>query len=294
MDGIVAVTVTPLKTGYSPDFEEAARQTEILCAENIDAIFPCSSTGEFTRLETEDKLQILRTVAQSTAGRKTLIAGACDASADGVIRYIESSKQLGYDACVVCPPYYYGLSQEAVLAFYRQICSAAGGMPVIAYHVPFFTTGIEIETLRHMLTIPNLTGLKDSSANMKRISHIVDIAASERPDFCVYTGTDDCLLPALTAGCRGSMTALGASMPRTIVSIYNAFSRDDMSEAMKIQRSILPILREADSLPFPLGYRLLAMVTGLRSEVPADDFTGDKWERVYANLLELLRQRGNK
>ena len=259
---LVAVTTTPFRQACHPDLELIAEQTEKLSGMDIDAIFPCASTGEFVRMSAEEKIEILQTVSQHNIGQKRLIAGACDASESGVIQFIEAAKQYAYDACVICPPYYYGLSQDNVLQFYQIVCEAAEGMPIIAYHVPFFTTGIELDTLCRMLQIHNLAGIKDSSANMKRIAHTCNIVKQERPEFMVYTGTDDCLLPALCAGCKGSMTALGASMPDTIRAIYNAFYQKDLDCAMSLQQSILPILREADSLPFPIGYKLLAEAMG--------------------------------
>ena len=255
---IIAVTVTPFDEKDDPDFEAIIAQTEALCNSEADAILPCASTGEFVMMDLPERAEILRVVAKQNNGRKKLIAGACDTSANRVLKSVEVAKECGYDAAIVCPPYYYGLSQDDVLAFYRDVCKGAGDMPIIAYHVPFFTTGIEIPTYRKLLEIPNLVAIKDSSANMKRISHLCNIAKLERPDFAVFTGTDDCLFPALCAGCHGSMTALGASMPAEIRAIYDAFDAGDIATAMQRQQAILPIIREADRFHFPHGYKLLA------------------------------------
>ena len=61
---LVAVTVTPFKQACHPDFELIAGQTEKLSRKDIDAIFPCASTGEFVRISAEEKIEILRTVSQ--------------------------------------------------------------------------------------------------------------------------------------------------------------------------------------------------------------------------------------
>ena len=55
---------------------------------------------------------------------------------------------------------------------------------------------------------------------------------------------------------------------------------------MKTQRSILPIIREADSLPFPLGYKVLAKATGLRTEAFADP----RCENIYAAMEAMLKE----
>ncbi len=263
----VGVTVTPFIKANIPDLDEVARQTEILSESRTDAILPCASTGDFVKMTPADRVAVLATVAKANKGRKKLIAGACEASTDGVISAIEDAKKLGYNSCIVCPPYYYPLGQDAVLEFYTAVNDAAEGMPIVAYHVPFFTTGIELSTYRKLLALSNIVGIKDSSANMKLISHRVNIKSIDRPEFLVYTGTDDCLFPALCAGCYGSMTALAASLPDSIADIYDAYDAGDIKAAQANQRKIMPILRLADSLPFPVGYKLLAMQTGLHAEL---------------------------
>lgn len=285
---LVAVTVTPFAEGCIPDLDEIRRQTESLCEKDIDVLFPCASTGEFVCMETTDKLAVLQTVAEQNRGRNALFAGAADASLEGVLRYVEAAKRWKYDACVICPPYYYPLSQEDVFRFYQAVNDAAEGMPIYAYHVPFFTTGIEADTFRRLLELNDLAGMKDSAQNLKRIAHLCDIARRERPDFEMYTGTDDCLLPSLVAGCHGNMTALTASMPDAICAIYKAFRAGDLSGAMAAQAAILPVLRLCDSLPFPLGYKVLAKVTGLKTEM----FTDPRAAGVETAIRELLEKEG--
>jgi len=254
LKGPVAVTVTPVTKEYKPDYEELQRQTDWLCNSGITGLFPCSSTGEFVKLQPEEKIKVLKAVAQQNQGRKKLIAGACGASAEEVLRYTEAAKEYGYDACVVCPPYYYPQNQADILHFYQKLAQNAGGMAIMMYHVPFFTTGLALDTIQQLMQEGQIVGIKDSSANMKQIAHTNQI----KPDgFLVYTGTDDCLLPALTAGCDGSMTALAGILPEWITAVYQSWERRNFENAYRIQRSVLPLLRLADSLPFPAGYKLL-------------------------------------
>lgn len=283
---VVAVTVTPFDAQEKVCIEEVKRQTETICASSVDAILPVASTGDYVKLDLAERLEVFRVVAEVNRGRKKLIASACDTSAARVLQTIHAVKDLGYDACLVCPPYYYPLTQSAVYDFYESVCSGAKDFPVIGYHVPFFTTGIEIPTFEKLLDIPNFVGMKDSSAVMKRIAHLCDIAARKRPDFAVYTGTDDCLFPALCAGCFGSMTALAATMPEQIRNIYDAFEKKDLVKAMKINRSLLPIIRLADSLTFPIGYKLLAKAKGLKT------YEGNTPEQkeVLDNIQKLLQE----
>lgn len=283
---MVAVTVTPFDSQEKVLIEEVKKQTEEICNSEADAILPVASTGDYVKLDLPERLEIFQAVAEANRGRKKLIASACDTSAARVLRTIQAVQKMGYDACLVCPPYYYPLSQAAVYDFFETVCQGAGDFPVIGYHVPFFTTGIEIPTFEKLLEIPNFVGMKDSSAVMKRIAHLCQIVSEKRPDFAMFTGTDDCLFPALCAGCFGSMTALAATMPKQIRGIYNAFDAKDLDKAMQINQSILPIIRQADSLTFPVGYKLLAKAQGLNT------YEGDAPEQkpVLENITAMLKR----
>mgnify|MGYP004529312717 CR=1 FL=1 len=81
------------------------------------------------------------------------------------------------------------------------------------------------------------------------------------------------------------MTALAAAMPTEISEIYKAFDAGDLRRAMEIQRSLLKVIREADSLTFPIGYKLLAKATGLKTE----EITGERAQEVYNNILRIVK-----
>jgi len=289
LQGAIGVTVTPFISGETPDYEEIKRQTEILCKSEIDGIFPCSSTGEYPKISFENKIKIMETVASQNEGRKVLVAGACSVSIEEIKKFIDKAKELCYDACLICPPYYYPLKQDEVLRFYKEICAYAEDMRIIAYNVHFFTTEIMPDTFVKLLEIPNLVGMKDSSGNLKKISHECDLARSIKPDFIVYTGTDDCLLPALIAGCKGSMTAFGAIFPETIKSIYKYYESGNLQKATEIQRSILPLLRLADSLVFPDGYKLVAKAAGLKVNGVSVLSDKEKADNLYNEMLKEIR-----
>ena len=285
---MVAVTVTPFDSNENAIIDEIKKQTEEICNSEADAILPVASTGDYVKMDLDERLEVFSAVAEINRGRKKLIASACDTSATRVLKTISAVKKMGYDACLVCPPYYYPLSQDAVYDFFKTVCDGAGDFPVIGYHVPFFTTGIDIPTFEKLLDIPNFVGMKDSSAVMKRIAHLCEIVSQKRPDFAVYTGTDDCLFPALCAGCFGSMTALAATMPTQIRAIYNAFDNRDIDTAMKINQSILPIIRQCDSLTFPIGYKLLAKAKGLETHEGKTPAEKAVFENIKAMLKEVL------
>jgi len=258
LHGAIGVTVTPFDLDWRIDLNTIHEQAEKLAGTEIAGVFPCASTGEFPHLSMTEQRLINQATREGIGSGKALIAGACAPNLRGAIDFAAMAAELGYDACVACPPYYYPLAQEEIFQFYRELAQAST-LPVILYHVPFFTSGIAAETVEKLMRIPNIIGIKDSSANMKRIAHLCQLHAV-REDFLIYTGTDDCLLPALAAGVDGSMTAFAAAAPKLVTEVYRAFAMGNLQAAAANQRRMMQLLKTADALPFPLGYKLVAEV----------------------------------
>lgn len=262
LKGAVATIITPFTQDGGIDEAELRKEIRYLISTEIKGLFPLASTGEYPFMSMAVKEEVIRITAEENKGVKTLICGACGENLTNAMACVALAHKYGYDAVVACPPYYYPQSQPEVYAFYTRLAANAYGMKIIMYNVPFFTSEVSLDTIAKLVDNKNIVGIKDSSGNMKRIRHTVDLKG-DREDFIVYSGTDDCLLPALVAGCEGSMTAMGCLLPEAIAEIYKSFYEGDIAKAMEVQKSILPILRQADSLAFPLGYKLIAKLRGM-------------------------------
>lgn len=262
LKGAVATVITPFTEDGGISEAELRKEIRYLVSTKIRGLFPLASTGEYPFMSMAVKEQVIRITAEENHGVKTLICGACGENLTNAMALVALAHKYGYDAVVACPPYYYPQSQPEIYEFYTRLANNPYGMKVILYNVPFFTSEVSLDTVAKLVNNKNIVGIKDSSGNMKRIRHTVDLKG-DRKDFIVYSGTDDCLLPALVAGCEGSMTAMGCLLPEAIAEIYENFENGNLARAMEVQKSILPILRQADSLSFPLGYKLIAKLRGM-------------------------------
>jgi len=288
--GPIGVLITPFDSNGKVDEYELEKEIYYLNNTRIKGYFACGSTGEFVHLTPQENKKILKIAAKKRKQDKTIVAGACSSNPQTVIDYLNYASDLGYDAAVVCPPYYARCSQEDIIDFYKVVCNAAKDIKIILYNIPAFTTVMEISTIEKLAEFENVAGIKDSSANIKNISHLVAFA-EKRKNFFVLTGTDDALVPCLFAGCRGSMTALGACVPEIVLKIYDLIYAGDNKSAVELQKKILPLLRTADKLLFPLGYKLIMEARGMKSgsyKQAADNKEIEKVREEIKNHLNIL------
>lgn len=271
LKGPSAILTTPFLENGVVDLDTLLFHVEALCETGITGIIPCGSTGEFISADFTDNVRLMKEVARVAKGRKRLIGGATGADAPDTLRYMQAMQELGYDAALVAPPIYFRHGDEEITAFYQELATCE--LPVVAYNIPFFTSPISMTVYEKLLEMPHVVAIKNSSANIKEILHQIQLKKQRRPDFSVLTGTDDALLPCVASGCIGSFTALAGITPNTVCRIYEALENRDLDAAQDLQDSLLPMLRAADSLPFPVGYKLLAHAAGwemgyLRQSLP--------------------------
>lgn len=290
IEGSYGVVLTPCTPEGDIDYNALERELDFLSKTAIKGFFVCGTTSEFVHLSTEQNIDLLKFASKHLGGKKDLLAGACASNADTSAKYMWHAADLGYTAAVVCPPFYFSRGQGDLLRYYRRLASL-NICDIILYNIPMFTTPIERNTFVELLQEKRIIAMKDSSANLKQISHEVDIARRTRPDFSILSGTDDCLVSALMAGCKGSTTAFSVILPEINAVIYKLFEMGRYEEAMAVNQSYLPLLRLADSLMFPTGYKLIFRERGfvMGDSQPNDIETMEKIAPlVRAELKKLL------
>ena len=286
--GAFGVLLTPFDANGKVNFDVFEKEVEFLSQSDIDGLFPSATTGEFVHLSPEENIEILKRAAKVAKGRKQMAAGACRSNIDTTREYMKAAANCGYDAAVICVPYYITMQQEDVYEYFRRL-AREDIIDIILYNIPMFTGEISINSYTKLLEEKRIVGIKDSSANMKRISHLIDIKNEKRPDFSVLSGTDDCLVPALTAGCVGSMTAFSTILPEINAEIYKLFNAGDIKGAQELNSSYLSLIRLADSIAFPAGYKLIMEMRGFK--MGQKQIVHELGTESYAKLVENMKEK---
>lgn len=262
LKGAFGVLLTPFTEDGKVDYNAYEKELDFVSKSDITGFFVCGTTGEFISLSPEQNVEMLEFAAKFLKGKKKLLAGASDPNPATTIKYMKVAANLGYDATMICPPYYFTMKQEDVVRYYKYLAKQ-NICDIVLYKIPMFTNTIEVPSFEELLGERRIVGMKDSSANIKQIAHEADLVRRNRPDFSLMGGTDDSLVPSLLAGCVGSVTAFSVIVPEVNARIYELFNAGKISEAMDLNRKVLRLLRLADSTMFPSGYKLVYEQRGL-------------------------------
>lgn len=253
LQGPFAVLMTPF---MGEGIDEAAFLAQIRMANETDisGYVTNGSTAEYIQLSLEQQMYISELTARNKAPGKKLIVSACTGNIADTVKLCVHAGKIGADAVLVCPPYYFKYPSCEREKYFKRVADLSP-VPVMLYSVPFFTQEIELDVVFRLFEHPNIIGIKDSSANMKRLMHMAQY--TNGTDISIMTGTDDILVSALAGGCAGSLTAFAAIYPKDICALYAAVHAGNFFLARDIQYSLMPKLREADAMTFPRGYKKL-------------------------------------
>lgn len=260
LKGPFAVLITPFKDNKL-DEEVFIKQIKRINGTGVSGFVVNGSTAEFVQLSIEEQKRAIYLVAEHKDNDKKLIASACTGNVVDTIDIAKYAKSVGGDAVLVCPPYYFTYNENEIKQYFIDVADNSP-LPVILYNIPFFTQQISLNNAYELFNHKNIIGTKDSSGNMKRLMHQIDVTKDKEID--ILTGTDDILISALFAGCVGSFTAFATIYPKEISELYKAMEDKDYERAREIQEWFMPQLRKADSKTFPFGYKeLLGEVMGV-------------------------------
>ena len=242
------------------DAIEEARYFRWLKEKGLTGLFLNGSSGDAVKLTHAEKLMIAET-AREAVPSMFRIAGVIEPSLKMALELSKEYNAIGVDALAVCPPVYFRPTQEAIIQYIYTIADSSEA-PLLLYDIPAFTTGMDEATILSLARHPNIVGLKDSSKNFVRFENLLLKIKAERPEFRIFTGSEELLLAALTVGADGATVVTAGIKPDEILSIVEDFKRGDIASARRTQLSLLPGIAEGFQGVFPSGFRKQVAVLG--------------------------------
>jgi 4-hydroxy-tetrahydrodipicolinate synthase len=291
---------TPNLTLLDPQGEiheaEMRRYVDWLIERGVHGLYPNGSTGEFTRFNAQERRRIIEIVADQTAGRVPILAGAAEANVRETIEACEHYHKLGCRAVAIVSPFYYRLGPEAVYAYFKEIADHSP-IDVTLYNIPLFASPIDVPTVKRLaLECPRVTGIKDSSGDVSHMLRMIDAVRPHRPDFSFLTGWDTALVPMLLIGCDGGTNASSGIVPEITRKLYDTLQSGAFNEALDLQ---LRLLRLFDvmlySSEFPDGFRAALQLRGFQTgsgRQPKSQVQRQQLEKLTRQLQCLLSEEG--
>ncbi len=286
--GMMAVLMTPFTDGEEID-EPALRQLiERVLAGGVHAVVALGTAGEFATVTDDDKRRVLSITVDQVAGRVPVIAGTGEPGTRRAVARTQEAAELGADAALVVPPYYYPCNQAAVLVHYRAL-AADGGLPIILYNIPQFTkVPIAVETAAELAAVPGIAGIKDSSGDQINTQNIIDAAGGE--GFRVITGSDHLVFAALAYGGDGCIGTGMNVAPQWFVGLWDAAAEGRWAEALAYQKRISDMQRSIGYGDFPAGIKACLNLLGIgtpRVAAPRRSVTDEERASIAAALRRL-------
>ncbi|MBR5270391.1 MAG: 4-hydroxy-tetrahydrodipicolinate synthase [Anaerotignum sp.] len=261
--GAGTALVTPMNADGSVNFPKMKELIEFQIANGIDALIICGTTGEATTISDEDQIECVRFAKEVAAGRCPIIAGAGSNDTAHCIELAVACEKAGADGVLLVTPYYNKATQKGLIMHYTAVAEAIN-IPIILYNVPGRTgCNIAPKTVAELAKVKNIVAVKEASGNL---SQVAEIAALVGPDFDIYSGNDDQILPVLSLGGKGVISVLSNVAPKDTHDMVAKFFEGDIQGSIKLQLDAIELISalfcEVNPIPVKTALNLMGYEVG--------------------------------
>lgn len=170
--GPAALVMAPFKADLSLDTAALAQNVRAIGDGGLRSgrgfmIVPCG-TGEYVSLDRDEHRQMVETAVRATDGTVPVVAGVGTCDIREAIALSENAKQAGAIAVMCPPPFYYRLTHDFFVDWYRELTSATD-IPIMVYDQSWrreLGTRIALPVMERLSSIPSIVSLKYGSPNV--------------------------------------------------------------------------------------------------------------------------------
>ena len=237
--GSITALVTPFSGG---ELDEAAFRDHVRWQidEGTAGLVPMGTTGESATVSHDEHRKVVEwCVAEARAHRKNafVIAGAGSNSTTEAVELARHGEAAGADALLVVTPYYNKPGQEGLYQHFKAVNDAVG-IPILVYNIPGRSViDMSVETMTRLYELKNITGVKDATASMARVS----LQRQAMPGFNQLTGEDSSALGFMAHGGDGCISVTANVAPRLCAEFQAACLSGDFAGALKLQDRLMPL-----------------------------------------------------
>ena len=295
MRDVVIPIVTPLTEDDRIDVASLQRLTDYLIEKGVDCLYPCGTTGEMVYLSNEERKLVVETVVKQSAGRVPVFAHVGAENTRSTIELAQHAVACGADGIGVVTPWYFQLSNKALVDYYVDVCAAVpADYPVYLYSIPQNAVNdLDYETAAEIAArCPNVVGIKYSAPNMTKLQQFMTIRDGA---FDVLVGPDHLYEAVVAVGGVGVISGNAMIIPEHYGAVRDAMARGDWAQATKAQRrtNILnAILCAKNNIGcYKVVLKELGVISTTRMRKPMEEVSAEDAAKLMEELNKMQYQK---
>lgn len=284
--GVCTALVTPFFRG-EVNYPMLRRLLQNQIDAGIRTVVICGTTGESPTLSDTEKIELFQRSKEFAGDSCRIIAGTGSNSTEHAVALSQAAERSGADGLLLVSPYYNKASEQGLCTHFSAI-AASVHIPCILYNVPSRTgVDIPVEVYRKLSRISNIIGVKEASTEIVKIARI----RAACPDFAVWSGNDDMIVPIMSLGSVGVISVLSNVAPQKTKLMTDAALDGDFDTAAALQLELLPLIQALFSEVNPIPVKAAMQEIGFDCgpcRLPLTALDGKKLEQLKS-LLPLRR-----
>ena len=211
----------------------------------------------------EEDAEVVRHTIATVAGRVPVIVGSGSNCTATQIEMSRKYEAMGADALLIIAPYYNKANPEGMYRHFAMTADAVN-IPCILYNVPGRTgCSIPVSVVERLAKHPNICGIKEASGNM---SYAMQIAKFVGPDFQMWSGNDDIIVPIMSIGGSGVISVFANVAPAECQQICADYLAGRTTEAAQAQLKWLEVINnlfiEVNPIPVKAAMNMQGLNVG--------------------------------
>ncbi len=237
-EGVIVPMVTPMHPDGTVDGPRAAELAMWMADAEVAGLMLAGTSGEGHALSIEQLARLVTAVATAwrAASSGPLLVAVSGPSTGMAIARGVAVRELGVDAIVATPPFFFRYTDAELVAHYEAL--DAIGLPVFAYDTPRYTGNpFTVSLVEALASMPHVVGLKMSAGDLDLVAAA---CAADRQigALAVAQGDEDRLVSGLALGAAAIIPGVANILPRLCVALYQAVRRGDLEEAERHQSDL--------------------------------------------------------
>jgi 4-hydroxy-tetrahydrodipicolinate synthase len=243
--GFIPVMLTPFHDDLSVDYATLRQLCDYYIDNGAVGLFANCLSSEMYELSAEERLAVIKTVVDQTAGRVPVVAtGTFQGSVEEMADFSNQVHALGVDAVIVLNNQFVSAeeSDEVFLARIHQWMELTPGVPFGIYECPVpYKRLVSIPVLQDLLRSGRLCYHKDTSLDIEQVRGKIQAGSAAR--FGVYDAYMVHAKASLEAGSMGLSCIQGNFFPDLIAKFCSnptADFQEFLTENMELMHSAYP------------------------------------------------------